>query len=117
MKKLDYAFKGFTLTYQPNNTNHLILIVANDMAASIVYPSLTISTNISLKYSMNKEYLDLFVYINDADQFLELNYHVDERTIALAYAIDNSLITDLWVAYYQGDKMLSFGTAIQLSHR
>ena len=62
--KLDFTFKGFHITKQSNDTFHLILLVANDMAATLLYPALSMSTNISVSYLISNRYFDLFRKFN-----------------------------------------------------
>jgi hypothetical protein len=122
MKKIDYRFAGFKVTYQSNNINHLILITQNDVAASIHYPVLSISTDVSISYSKDNNYFDLLITLNDYDSYYELNFsigmdpNIDEQINILAQAIDKNLVTELWVAYPKDNLIVPYGAAMALSY-
>ena len=122
MKKIDYKFAAFKVTYQSNNTNHLILIAQNELAASIHYPVLAMSIDISISYSKDKDYFDLLITLNDYDSYYELNLgvgtdtNVDEQTNILAQAIDKQLVKELWVGYPKDNSIVLYGTAMALSY-
>lgn len=116
MQKLNFKFNAFNMTYQPNNTNNLILIVADDVAASIIYPTLAISTNISLSCTMKNGYFDLCINLNDSKQFFELNLPLNDETKSLSACIDRSVVTELWIGFLVDKKLIPYGTALALSH-
>jgi hypothetical protein len=78
MEKLNFTFKGFRLTNQNNNTHHLILVVANDISASVIYPEIATSTNLSISYIKQNEYIDLYINLNDSKRFFELNFDAND---------------------------------------
>lgn len=116
MQKIDFPFNGFKLTNQPNGTHNLILFVRNDVAASQIHPIIYGASKIILRYSATADYFDLFIDIKDNDTFFELNYHQDEATKAMAYAIDTNTLTEIWIAYENEGKPIVFGLSNIISY-
>ncbi len=115
MEKIAFDFSGFTVTTKVNNKYDLIVWAKNDITASYLYPDLTASTNISVKYNLlNRDYFDLIIILNDFNSYYEINVYVDDKTKLLAYAIDNETLTNLWVGYYVGSDSKIWGTAIPI---
>lgn len=99
METLHFTFKGIRVTNQENNTHHLILIVKDDIQASIVYSAISASNTVSLSYAVNNNFFDLNIVLTNTNQIINLTLRPDEVTQMLPYQIDNSLITYLWVCY------------------
>jgi len=116
MQKIPFTFRGFKVTYQPNGTNHLIVIVPNDVAASIIYPQLSISAGVSINYNEASGYFDLFVTMNDSEGFFELNFPVSDETKTLATFINRNLVTNIWIGYYRKESLIPYGAAIELKY-
>lgn len=114
MNKINFTFKGFQITDQQNGTYHLILVVSNDMAASIIYPIISTSLKVGLRHYLSNEHFDLFINLYDLDSYYEINPNVTSATEFLAKAIDNKLIPELWIGYGNIEKPSIYGTAISL---
>ena len=115
MKKTEFTFRGFKIEYQPNGKYGLIILVPNDMAASIIYPIISESTNFQVKYNIvNNYYFDLLIVLNDSQRFYELNFDINDDTKRLASIIDQSLLANLWIGYYAASDRKIWGTAIQV---
>ncbi len=111
MNKLQSNFQGYRLTNQEKG-HDLVIMVSNDMRASIVHESLSKSDKVVLEYTLSDEYFDLIIKMPLTDEYYELNYHRDEVSVNTAYAIDNSLIGAIWIGYPLSDSPTIFGQPI-----
>lgn len=84
------------------------------MAASIIQPILSIANDVTLDYLVSNDYFDLLVNVGKSTDFYQLSFSVNNETNLLAQFIDAGSITELWIGYFQNEKLLFFSNSITL---